>query len=94
MLEDAHLFSALYGVMKVGYKQGYFATTSVLCRRLLELRVSAKVGIDASAKQDKSETGVAEAQLQYKANVRDTAIFGIQSHVLMCYAFVCAVLFN
>lgn len=39
-LEDAHLFSALHGVMKVGCKQGYFAATAVLCRRLLELSAS------------------------------------------------------
>ena len=39
-LEDAHLFSALYGVMKVGCKQSYFAAMAVLCRRLLELSAS------------------------------------------------------
>eukprot|EP01084_Bolivina_argentea_P010309 19199_1 len=49
-LQDAHVFSGLYGAMKLGYKAGYFGTTAVLCRRLLELAVSGKVRSDASTK--------------------------------------------
>merc|ERR1712013_647638 len=83
LLEDAHLFSGLYGAMKVGYKQGYFATTAVLCRRILELSVSGKVRSDASAKytkqvqkvlkrcdakKEKAESVEAERALRYKAH--------------------------
>merc|ERR1712113_345612 len=49
-LQDAHIFSGLYGAMKLGYKASYFDTTRVLCTRLLELAVSGKVRNDASQK--------------------------------------------
>jgi len=49
-LQDAHIFSGLYGAMKLGYKAQYFGTTAVLCRRLLELAVSGRVRKDASQK--------------------------------------------
>ena len=49
-LLDAHVFSGLYGAMKLGYKSKYFGTTLVICNRLLELAVSGRVRQDASDK--------------------------------------------
>lgn len=52
-LMDAHIFSGLYGAMKIGYKSAYYKTTAILCRRLLELAVSGRVKNEASQKYTK-----------------------------------------
>jgi len=81
-LQDAHIFSGLYGAMKSGYKSKHYRTTAVLCRRLLELAVSGRVKKDASQKyivqvkkvlkkcEQKGPTAdtAAEDKLEYKAH--------------------------
>jgi hypothetical protein len=39
-LQDAHIFSGLFGALKAGYTTENYKTTGIICRRLLELAVS------------------------------------------------------